>query len=168
MRALQIYTLGHSNHSMERFLELLRLHGIVAVADVRRWPSSKFSSHYNKKELEVCLPAEGMDYHFLGKELGGKRKDEAAITGNSMDYNKIRELPDFQKGINRLIKICENKRTVLMCGEGNPHRCHRHHLIAQELLSRRIEVWHIIPDGSLLAAEAERQEIQLPLFERNG
>ena len=33
-----LFTIGHSNHSIERFLALLRPHGVEAVADVRSRP----------------------------------------------------------------------------------------------------------------------------------
>ena len=53
-----IYTIGHSNHSLDYFMGLLKEVGITAIADVRSSPYSRFAPHFNKKELEPFLKKE--------------------------------------------------------------------------------------------------------------
>ena len=67
-----LFTIGHSNHPVERFPELLRRHEIAAVADVRSRPYSRFVPHFSKERLHRILEEEGIGYLYLGRELGGK------------------------------------------------------------------------------------------------
>ncbi|GAB4174014.1 MAG: hypothetical protein Fur006_03610 [Coleofasciculaceae cyanobacterium] len=67
----QLFTIGHSNHSIDDFITLLQTHGITAVADVRSHPYSRYLPHFNKSELEAALQHVGIEYRFLGQELGG-------------------------------------------------------------------------------------------------
>jgi uncharacterized protein (DUF488 family) len=160
----EVYTVGHSNHSMERFLEFLTAHGVEAVVDVRRRPYSSFSKHYNKRELEMCLRERGFSYFFLGEELGGRREETGTANEGVMDYDKVRRLPGFRAGIDRLLEIAASKKTVMVCAEANPYRCHRHHVIAQELLARGVDVVHILPEGKTVSAELGSQTAQQRLF----
>ena len=160
----EIYTVGHSNHPMERFIELLQLHSIECIVDVRRWPVSKFCPHYSKGELEKCLKASGIEYIFSGKELGGRRESGTGAGSSTMDTEKIRKSSEYQQGLEELIKTGRRHRTAIICGEGDPRRCHRHYLISQDLLDSGIRVMHILPDGIALPALRERIDFQLPLF----
>ena len=47
MTTYPIFTIGHSNHSLENFLALLSKHRVTAVADVRSAPWSRFNAHFN-------------------------------------------------------------------------------------------------------------------------
>ena len=68
----ELFTIGHSTHSWEKFLELLRQHRIEAVADVRSSPYSQFNPHFNRESLQLALPQQGISYVFLGEELGAR------------------------------------------------------------------------------------------------
>ena len=67
-----IFTIGHSNHSLEDFLALLSKHRVTAVADVRSAPWSRFNAHFNRNALSAALKARGIHYVYLGRELGGR------------------------------------------------------------------------------------------------
>jgi len=69
-----IYTIGHSNHSLDKFVELLKRHGITVVVDVRSAPYSRFHAQFNKEELKHALRERGLGYVFLGRELGGQEQ----------------------------------------------------------------------------------------------
>jgi uncharacterized protein (DUF488 family) len=73
LEKIQVWTFGHSNRSMEKFLELLREHEIQVLADVRRFPTSK-AKHFKKELMEKWLPEHGVEYVWLGEELGGYRR----------------------------------------------------------------------------------------------
>ena len=72
-----VWTVGHSNHTADRLLELLQGHGITAVADVRTGPYSAYSSQFNREQLQRLLESTGIGYVFLGTELGGRPADPA-------------------------------------------------------------------------------------------
>ena len=73
----QFFTVGHSNHPIGKFIELLRLHAIELVCDVRSTPYSRFNPQFNRETLLGELKKHGIGYIFLGRELGGKPRDPA-------------------------------------------------------------------------------------------
>ena len=166
-----LFTIGHSNHPIERFLELLRRHGIEAVADVRSRPYSRFVLHFGKERLARSLADAGLGYVFLGHELGGKpARDDPPHA--RLDYHaRIRE-PSFQRGIEALLAGIAERRVVLVCRERDPLDCHRLHLICRYLRPQGLDIRHIMPDGELGAQEATEQRLleragnaEMPLFQ---
>ncbi|MDO8673135.1 MAG: DUF488 domain-containing protein, partial [Dehalococcoidia bacterium] len=67
-----IFTIGHSNHAFEAFVDLLRRHGIEVLVDVRSQPYSKYTPHFDHRNLEAAIANQGFKYMYLGKELGGR------------------------------------------------------------------------------------------------
>src|SRR5438552_15968644 len=95
-----VFTIGHSNHRIEDFLELLRRFDIDVVADVRSAPFSKFSPHFNQSNVMLAVKDAGRKYVFLGRELGGKPKDSAFYDDDGhVQYWKLAESAAFQQGI---------------------------------------------------------------------
>ncbi len=43
-----VLTIGHSTHSIDAFIALLRQHGVTALADVRAAPFSRFNPQFNE------------------------------------------------------------------------------------------------------------------------
>ncbi|MBC7526673.1 MAG: DUF488 family protein, partial [Chthonomonadaceae bacterium] len=84
-----LYTLGHSNHSLERFLELLRLHKIETVGDVRSQPYSPYCPHFNREALQIALLQNGISYLFFGRELGARTEDTSCIIEGRVDYDSL-------------------------------------------------------------------------------
>src|SRR5689334_22649084 len=70
-----LFTVGHSNHSLEDFLKLLSRHAIEVLVDTRSHPYSQYVTHFNREELTAALKHAGIKYLYLGRELGG-RPDE--------------------------------------------------------------------------------------------
>ena len=68
-----LWTIGHSNRSMEAFLELLKEYRIQVLVDVRSFPTSKIE-HFKKEAMEKWLPEHGIEYVWLGRELGGYQR----------------------------------------------------------------------------------------------
>ena len=133
---LTIWTIGHSNRSKEEFLNLLREHSIEVLADIRSFPTSKIE-HFKKENLEKWLPENGVEYVWLGKELGGYRKG---------GYKRHMRTKLFREGVQKLLEIAKQKRTCMMCMEKNPKYCHRRFLSAY-LERKGVEVIHIIEKG---------------------
>jgi len=72
----ELFTIGHSNHSLDRFIELLLAHRLSNVADVRSSPYSKYTPQFNKDVLDSALRNANIDYIFLGRELGAQRSED--------------------------------------------------------------------------------------------
>jgi uncharacterized protein (DUF488 family) len=128
-----IYTLGTSTRSPEEFISLLTGHRIEAVADVRRFPTSRFE-HFKRENLAGLLHGSGIEYIYLGDELGGYRRG---------GYPNFTTTPEFQAGLARLERIARERKTAFICAERFPWRCHRR-FIAMELERRGWPVIHIL------------------------
>jgi uncharacterized protein (DUF488 family) len=133
-----IFTLGTSTRSEEDFVEILLAYGIGALIDVRSFPKSK-SPHFIRENLEQLLREEGIEYHFLGRELGGFRKG---------GYEAYALTDDFMRGIEKLEAIARELPSVFVCAERFPWKCHRR-WIARELHRRGWTVEHIIEKGKV-------------------
>lgn len=144
-----IYTIGHSNGTAGHLLELLGQHQITAIADVRSRPYSRFSPQFNREALASALKKAGMDYVFLGRELGARSEDPACYRDGRAQYALIAQTPLFERGIERLLAETEKFRVAILCAEKEPLGCHRTILIARYLHERGVCVRHILEDGSL-------------------
>ncbi|MGJ5070815.1 DUF488 domain-containing protein [Bradyrhizobium oligotrophicum] len=143
----KIWTIGHSNHSYEQFLNLLRQADITAVADVRSSPFSRHQSQFNKDILRRELRLDKIDYAFLGDELGGRPKRDDLYCEGVADYEKMAKTPDFKQGLERVIKGCAKYRIALLCSEHDPIDCHRCLLVGRALSARGFAINHILFDG---------------------
>lgn len=149
----EIFTVGHSTQSSERFVSLLHKHGITAIADVRSAPYSRHNPQFNREELRATLKAEGIKYVFLGKELGARSDDECCYVDDKVSYKLLARTELFQAGITRVIEGAAQYRIALMCAEKDPLDCHRTILVARELVSRGGKVTHVLSDGALESHE---------------
>jgi uncharacterized protein (DUF488 family) len=154
-----IYTIGHSNISADALNALLRQHDIELLADVRSAPFSRLWPQFNQVALRDSVSSAGIEYLFMGKELGGRPDDDRLRSPNGApNYDAMARTPLYQQGLGRLIETAGKKRTALLCSEADPHHCHRYKLVTPTLEARGVEVRHILGDGSLL------QETQGRLF----
>ena len=146
----ELFTIGHSNHSIERFLELLGSHGIETVIDVRSAPYSRYCPQYNKSALEKSLKDVGIEYIFMGKELGGRRNDESCYFEGEIKFEFIANLPIFQEGLKRVFEEIKNHKTALICAEAEPLNCHRTILVCRQLkkINPDLQITHILGDGT--------------------
>ena len=143
-----VFTIGHSNHPPDAFLDLLRAHGIEEVADVRSSPYSRHAPQFGRDALERALEDAGIDYQFLGAELGGRPADRSCYGEDGrVLYNLVAESDPFDAGIRRVARAADERRVVLMCSEKEPLDCHRTLLVARALDARGVAVEHILADG---------------------
>jgi uncharacterized protein (DUF488 family) len=162
-----LFTVGHSNHSFQKFVGLLQDNGVQALVDVRSAPASKYSPQFNKHHLQAELPAIDIEYAFAGKFLGGRPEDPTCYKSrvipngdadylHEVDYPAVMQRDWFRKGMARLLEIAETQATAIMCSEENPAECHRHHLIAKFLMQEHpdIEIKHIRGDGTVFNARS--------------
>ena len=146
-----LFTIGHSNHAMEDFIDLLRHHKIQVLIDIRSQPYSKHVPQFNRKELEAAIKSARIKYLFLGRELGGRPEGEEFYDAEGyVLYNRLADSPLFLEGISRLEEgIRKGFRIALMCSEEDPKDCHRRLLVARVLSNRGIEVYHLRSNGNL-------------------
>ena len=144
-----ILTVGHSNHTLEVFFELLTLHGVTAVADVRSAPYSRFNPQFNREQFAGSLKASGFRYAFLGRELGGRSDDPSCYECGRIRYDRLARTPRFRDGLERLLRGAGRYCIALMCAEKEPLDCHRTLLVGHELDKCGVDVAHILADGAL-------------------
>jgi len=151
-----LYTVGHSVHPMERFIEILEMNKIEAVADVRSSPFSRFTPQFNRDTLQKSLKDRGVHYVFLGSELGARRDEPECYESNRVLYRKVADLPIFQFGLSRLQEGARKMRVAIMCAEKDPLACHRAVLVSHFSRDHFSDTLHILEDGSLESrAEAD-------------
>jgi uncharacterized protein (DUF488 family) len=143
-----ILTIGHSTHPIEQFLALLRAHGVAQLIDIRTIPKSRRNPQFNSKELTAALKDANVRYeHMPG--LGGlrhPRKDSintAWRNASFRGYADYIQTPQFDENLCKLIEAASERRTVIMCAEAVPWRCHRS-MVADVLTARGIPVEHIM------------------------
>jgi uncharacterized protein (DUF488 family) len=170
--SLRVLTVGHSNHKVEHFLDLLKSHAVQVVADTRSYPHSEYATQFDQKPLKMALEADGIRYVFLGRELGGRPDgDEFYDDQGHVLYDRVAETELFQEGVLRLEKGIREYKVAMLCAEENPAACHRRLLIGRVLLNRGIQVDHIRGDGRIqteaeVAAETNPNKDQSALFEK--
>lgn len=145
-----LFTIGHSTHPVDHFVELLRRHGVSAVADVRSVPYSRFNLQYNREPLAASLQRAGIEYVHLGFEFGARRHEPECQTGDgTRRFDVAARLPAFQQGKTRLRQGLERFDIALMCAEQDPLLCHRHRLVCRHVTDEWPVIQHIREDGSL-------------------
>jgi uncharacterized protein (DUF488 family) len=144
-----IYTVGHSTHTSEAFIGLLLPHGITAIADVRSTPYSRRNPQFNREDLQSSLKAIGVQYAFLGKELGARSADECCYVNDKVRYALLAKTRLFESGIERLADGARSHRIALMCAEKDPLDCHRTILVSRQLVLCGFQILHILSNGSI-------------------
>lgn len=177
---MKLFSIGHSNHSLETFITLLQQHNITAVADVRSHPYSKYLAHFNQAILKKSLIEAGVNYVFLGKELGARSDNPNCYINNKAVYEKIAATEEFRTGVERILQGAEIYNIALMCAEKDPLTCHRAILICPHLIEVGLKINHILKDGDLEShAHLEdrllelhnleyKQQVQLSLFDNSS
>jgi len=129
---ITIYTIGHSNHHIEGLLDLLRMHDIQTIADVRSRPFSRRNPQFNQDAVKKSLWKAGIEYVHEGESLGGHpTQDDLYDNEGHVAYERLANARDFRRGIKRIEDLATGTRLALMCAEQDPEDCHRHPLLAR-------------------------------------
>ena len=156
---MKVLTIGHSNQTLESFLELLTDNGIEVLVDIRCQPYSKYSNQFNARNLKDSLPDLNIKYPYLGKELGGK-PDEPRFYDQKRRalYDELAKTEPFIQGVERLKSGIEKFRVAIMCSEEDPTDCHRKLLIGEVLSKAGVQNHHIRGDGRVQTDEELEEE----------
>ena len=151
MNTGQLYSVGYGLRSPDEFLALLNSYQIDYIADVRSNPYSKWNPDFCREPIEAYLKQKGIGYVYIGDMIGGIPKDSNCYKeSGKLDYQKAKAHPEFIKGINRLLTAQQKGLNVaLMCGEVEPHTCHRSKLIGEVLHEKKIDLSHILDSRNL-------------------
>ena len=157
----RIYTIGHSTQPVESFIELLKIHNITCVVDVRSVPFSGYASQFNQKELKFSLKKSGIQYIHMGKEFGARREDCALYDEDgSLNFEKTVCSPLFHKGMIRIADgIEKGYRIAFMCTEKEPKDCHRCTLVGKAFADEGYDVEHILSDAKIKSQEEIEEEL---------
>ena len=144
-----LYTIGHSSHTWDQFVELLRRHAIAAVVDVRSSPYSRHCPQFNREGLAAGLGAAHIEYVFMGDVLGARSDAPSCCVGGRVSFARLAESPRFGEGLDRLRAKMRERRTAILCSEKDPLECHRTILICRSLRQFPVRIQHILEDGRL-------------------
>lgn len=174
-----VFTVGHSNIAAETLLTILQRQQVRVLVDIRSAPFSAYTPQFNREVFSQFAIAHGLDYRYAGEALGGRPTDPTCYFNGELpdakanylelvDYAAVARRDWYLRGIDRLVMLAQAQPTVIMCSEGDPHKCHRHHLIARTLLGRGVVVHHLreqaAQDVVLLPGEQMDFPQQLKLF----
>jgi uncharacterized protein (DUF488 family) len=155
-----VYTIGHSNQSLERFVSLLSTHEVTAVGDVRSHPYSTANPQFDRETLAVALESLKIAYVYLGKELGARTEDPSCYLDGKVQYDRLAATSNFQEGRERVRRGMQNFRVALMCAEGEPLACHRTILVSRYLQEAGVSVSHILRNGTLEDHHASMERLR--------
>lgn len=170
-----LFTVGCSTHTTEIFIQMLKKYCIDVIIDVRSSPSSKYTPQFNACLLKECLKKNRIYYLSFAKEFGARRIENDAYTNNQVDFEKVKKLPIFIYGVERIKNgLQKGYHIALMCTEKDPVDCHRFSLVSRgisELIG--VNSNHILFDGSLVSTKEIEQHlikkylIEPELFDQN-
>lgn len=148
---LPFFTIGHSNRSLDEFVDLLRLGEVAQVIDIRTVPRSRSNPIYNEDILPAHLARFQIAYDRIA-ELGGRRgksKTVPAEVNGFWENQSFHNYADyamsdaFGQGLDRLVALGHARRCAVMCAEAVWWRCHRR-IVADYLIERGETVFHLM------------------------
>lgn len=175
----QLYTIGHSHHTIAKFLELLNMYKVDYLMDVRSVPYSRYAEQFNREALQKAMSNTPIKYVFMGNCFGARQQNPDLYNeAGYMDFEKVRSYQPFVMRVENLILgLKKGHNIALMCTEKHPIDCHRAILIARAFELKGIYVKHILEDGSYLTHDELNKELldmyfpernQMSLFETNA
>ena len=153
---LPFFTIGHSNRSLEDFVELLRGPHVGRIVDIRKIPRSRSNPQFNEDTLAEALAAFGISYEHVNAlgGLRGKAKSLSPSVNGFWTNESFHNYADyalsvgFHTGLAHLLEDGRNRRCAIMCSEAVWWRCHRR-IVADYLIASGEAVFHIMGRGRL-------------------
>ena len=173
--SLTIYTVGHSDRTLDDFLPLLMTCDIKTLIDVRSYPYSTRFPHFSQEALREAVNVRQIEYHWAGRQLGGKRQpnnpeSHPALTTDSLrGFAEYMQTDQFEQAITQLVNLADGAKTAILCAEKLQSHCHRA-LISDYLLIKNLNVIHIIDSNTReehqLSSSARMESTRL-VYDRN-
>lgn len=154
-----VYTVGHSNQTIEEFIDLIKKYEVNCIIDVRTIPSSNYNPQFDRIPITASLKVQGITYMHFDKEFILRRKDSLDENGK-VDFERAVLTPFFQNGVVRLKRGIElGYKIALMCAKAKPIECHRFSMIGRYLNDNGFTVRHILRNGELATQEDIEKEM---------
>ena len=165
---MDIYTLGHSNYTIEKLIDMLKKYNINCVVDIRGTPYSKYNVQFDKEIIRYTLTKAGFIYIYMAKEFAAKRINKESYNEEGYsDFELVVNEKDFLDGIERLKNGCnKGYRIALLGAMQEPIRCHRSILVGRALIKYGFNVKHILDDSSI-ASQDDIEDILLNKYFSN-
>ena len=162
-----IYTVGHSTHQIDYFLELLNKYSINCIIDVRSIAASSYNPQYNKEPLSIFLKKNNITYMHFPEEFGARHSDPDLLDEDGkVDFEKVRKSYSFKNGIDRIWQgLKKNFVISLMCSESEPFDCHRFSMVSIALEKEGFNVKHILKDKSM-KSNAQLENLLLKKYDK--
>ena len=162
-----IYTIGHSTHRIEYFLELLQENDINCIIDVRSVAASSYNPQYNKEPLSNFLKKNNIIYLHFAEEFGARHSDPDLLDEEGkVDFAKVRKSYSFKNGMERIWQGIEKKFIIsLMCSESEPFDCHRFSMVSIALEKEGFIVKHILKDKTI-KSNAQLENLLLKKYDK--
>jgi len=147
----ELFTVGHSQHTLEYFMDLLKKQGVNYVLDVRSTPYSKYAEQFNRENVCNLLERANITYSFMGKYFGARPEDKLLYNDDGyLDFEKVAQSEKFNVGVKSvLLGLDRGNNIALMCAEKDPLDCHRAIMVARAFNLEGIKVKHILPNGNI-------------------
>ena len=161
---MEIYTIGHSNYTIERLIDMLKHYNINCVVDIRGTPYSKYNIQFDKETIRYTLSKAGFIYIYMAKESAAKRINKESYNEEGYsDFEKVIKEKEFLEGIERLKNGCNKGYNIVLLGAmQEPIRCHRSILVGKALRKCGFNVKHILDDYST----ASQDDIEQMLLDK--
>lgn len=158
---MEIYTIGHSNYSVDKLIDMLKIYDIDCVIDIRGTPYSKYNVQFNKETIRKTLTDRGYLYIYMGKEFAVQRMNKSSYTKEGYaDFEKAMRDEHFLEGIKRLKNgLNKGYKIALMGAMQDPINCHRAILVGRALREKGFNVKHILHEGTLASQEELEERI---------
>lgn len=158
---MEIYTIGHSNYSVDKLIDMLKIYDIDCVIDIRGTPYSKYNVQFNKETIRKTLTDRGYLYIYMGKEFAVQRMNKSSYTKEGYaDFEKSMRDEHFLEGIKRLKNgLNKGYKIALMGAMQDPINCHRAILVGRALREKGFNVKHILHEGTLASQEELEERI---------
>lgn len=162
-----VYTVGHSTHQLDYFLELLREYGVTCVVDVRSIPASAYNPQYNQGPFKAFLNNHKITYLHFAEEFGARQTDPDLLDNEGkLDFELVRKTRLFKNGLERIWQGVEKNFTIaIMCSESEPLDCHRFSMVSYGLEKDGFDIKHILKDKSI-KSNSELEKDLLKKYEK--
>jgi uncharacterized protein (DUF488 family) len=162
-----IYTVGHSTHQIDYFLELLREYGVNCLVDVRSVAASAYNPQYNQEPFKNFLKKNKITYLHFAEEFGARQTDPDLLDKDGkLDFEKVRKGRLFKSGLDRIWQGVEKGYVIaIMCSESEPLDCHRFSMVSVGLEKDGFEVKHILKDKTI-KTNAELEDALIKKYEK--
>ena len=153
-----LYMIGHSNHPLELFREMLEREKISVLYDIRMIPFSRYVPQYNQTTFPDVLTDWGIEYRYhnnIGPRVEG---DEPLYDGSGFRYDKALKRERIVKGLKVLVDdLAEEDVVAVMATKREPLECHRFLILSRVLKGMGHTVKHILPDETLATEVLEQK-----------